>query len=153
MKQTYFVTCFIIRQNDGRWAFLQMLRSPERYMGATWQLCTGGIYDGETATAAMLREVDEETGLTPVEFYQLDIVSTYFLNKIDALVTSPMFCAVVEPNAQVTLNDENTDYRWVDEMDIVSLVMWPGERTALAELKREILRDGPAKPYLKIDLI
>ena len=31
--------------------------------------------------------------------------------------------------------------------------LWPGERTALAELKREILNNGPAKPYLKIDLL
>ena len=153
MKHTYFVTCFVIRQRDGRWEFLQMLRSPERYMGDTWQLCTGGIYDGETATQAMLREIEEETGLTPDEFYQLDVVSTFFLSRIDALVTSPMFCAVVDPAAVVVLNDENTDHRWVDQAEILSRVMWPGERTALAELEREILKDGPAKPYLKIDLI
>jgi hypothetical protein len=30
--------------------------------------------------------------------------------------------------------------------------MWPGERAALHEVCREILDDGPAKPYLKIPL-
>jgi dihydroneopterin triphosphate diphosphatase len=153
MKHIYFVSCFVIRPASNGWQFLQLFRSPGRYMESTWQLCTGGIGESETATAAMLRELKEETGLVPLEFYQLDVMSTFFAAKMDAICQSPIFCAVVAPDATVTLNHENTDHRWVDERDIVSRVMWPGERTALAELKREILNDGPAKPYLKIDLL
>jgi dATP pyrophosphohydrolase len=153
MKHIYFVTCFVMRPAAGGWQFLQLFRSPGRYMERTWQLVTGGIGDNETATLAMLRELTDETALTPVEFYQLDVMSTFFVAKMDAICQSPMFCAIVAPDAKITLNHENTDFRWVDERDIVSRVMWPGERTALAELKREILNNGPAKPYLKIDLL
>jgi dATP pyrophosphohydrolase len=153
MKTLYYVSCFVIRQNADHWEFLQLKRSPERYMGDTWQLVTGAIEEGETGTAAILRELKEETGLTPLEFYQLDVVNTFYLAKADTILHSPMFCMIVEANAHITLNHENTEYRWVDEMDIVSRVMWPGERTALAELKREILNNGAAKPYLKIDLL
>lgn len=152
MKTGYLVSCFVIRPAGEGWEFLQLKRSPGKFMGDTWQLVTGGIEDGESAVQAMLRELREEADITPVEFYQLDVVNTFFLARADTIYHSPMFAAFVPADVTVTINAEHTAYRWVPEKDIVSQVMWPGERTALAELKREILNNGPARPYLKIEL-
>jgi dATP pyrophosphohydrolase len=132
--------------------FLQVLRVRGKYMGETWQLVTGGIDDCETAWQAALRELSEETGLVPNEFYQVDVLNTFYLAKTDTISMSPMFCAIVEAGAQVKLNHEHTDFRWVPRAEMESRIMWPGERNAFRELCAEILDNGPAKPYLKIEI-
>jgi dATP pyrophosphohydrolase len=153
MRIIHYVSCFVVRPSaNGSHEFLQVLRARGKYMGETWQLVTGGIDDGETAWQAALRELDEETGLAPVEFYQVDVINTFYLAATDSISMSPMFCAIVAPDAQVILNHEHTDFRWVSRDRMESAVMWPGERAALRELCCEILDNGPAKAYLKIDL-
>src|SRR5215213_1808569 len=153
MRIHHYVSCFVVRPTaNGSHEFLQVLRARGKYMGETWQLVTGGIDDRETAWQAALRELDEETGLTPVEFYQVDVINTFYLAATDSISMSPMFCAIVSANAEVKLNDEHTDFRWVPQEKMQAAVMWPGERAALAELCREILDNGPAKAYLKIKL-
>jgi len=153
MKIHHYVSCFVVRPSScGSHEFLQVLRVRGKYMGETWQLVTGGIEDGETAWHAALRELREETGLLPGEFYQVDVINTFYLAKTDSISMSPMFCAMVEAGAQVILNHEHTDFRWVPRAEIESRTMWPGERAALKEVCAEILDNGPAKPYLKIEI-
>jgi hypothetical protein len=48
------------------------------------------------------------------------------------------------------LNPEHDAFRWTPRSRINSDFMWPGERAQLAEACREILDNGPAKPYLRI---
>src|SRR5262245_36340014 len=152
MNVHYYVSCFVVRPSGSSHEFLQLRRRPGKYMGDTWQLVTGGIDEGETAWQAALRELREETSLEPLEFYQVDVVNTFYLAATDRMSHSPMFCAIVAPDAQVQLNDEHTAYRWIPRDQILSQVMWPGERAALAEVFGEILDNGPAKPYLRIAL-
>jgi dATP pyrophosphohydrolase len=152
MKIHYYVSCFVARPSGDSHEFLQLRRRPDKYMGDTWQLVTGGIDEGETAWQAALRELREETSLEPTEFYQVDVVNTFYLASTDRISHSPMFCALVPPDARVKLNNEHTAFRWVPREQMMSAVMWPGERAALAEVLREILDNGPAKSYLRIEL-
>ena len=153
MRIHHYVSCFVVRPTaDDSHEFLQVLRARGKYMGETWQLVTGGLDHGETAWQAALRELREETGCVPIEFYQVDVINTFYLAQTDTISMSPMFCAIVAPDAQVQLNPEHTDFRWVPRDAIESKIMWPGERKALRELCAEILDDGPAKPYLKIEI-
>jgi len=152
MEVRYYVSCFVVRRRPSGHELLQLRREPTRYMGDTWQLVTGGIKAGEKAWQGALRELREEAGLTPIEFYQLDVINTFYLATVDSIIHSPMFCAIVAPDAPVVLNPENTEFRWVPREEMPGKLMWPGERTALAELYHQILDDGPAKPYLRIDV-
>lgn len=119
-------------------------------MAGTWQLVSGQIAEGETAPQAVLRELREETGLTPIEFYQLDIVNTFYLAKGDSIWFVPMFCAIVPDDAEVRLNEEHTQFRWLPREAFPDALMWPGELAAFAELEKQILDNGPAKPHLRI---
>jgi dATP pyrophosphohydrolase len=148
----YYVSCFVVRPANESHEFLQLRRRPGKYMGDTWQLVTGGIEEGETAWQAALRELREETSLVPIEFYQVDVVNTFYLASTDRISHSPMFCAIVNVDAVVRINSEHTAMRWVPREQMMEVVMWPGERAALGEVFREILDNGPAKPYLRIQL-
>ena len=148
------VACFVVRRAEGdRPAeFLQLRRAPDDFMGGAWSTVRGQIEAGETAWQAALRELKEEAGISPAEFYQLDIVDVFYLQGDDTLWHCPGFCAVVSRNVEATLNPEHDAVRWVPRQRINEDFMWPGERAQLAELCREILDDGPARRYLRIDI-
>ena len=154
MKLRYdMIDCYVVRPTgDGTHEFLQMHRPPGAFMGGTWQTIHGKIKDGETAWQAALRELREETGLTPREFYQLDTLNVFYMAAGDTIWHCPGFCAVVDADASITLNHEHDAVRWVPRRGVDRDFMWPGERQALVELCREILDDGPAKPFLRIAL-
>ncbi len=122
-------------------------------MGGAWSTVRGRIEPDEKAWQAALRELKEEAGLVPDEFYQLDTVDVFYLHGDDTLWHCPGFCAVVERDIEVLLNDEHDALRWVSRERIDSDFLWPGERAQLAELCREIIDDGPARKYLRIEIV
>jgi dihydroneopterin triphosphate diphosphatase len=145
------VVCYIARPvAAGGWEFLQLRRCAGDFMGGTWQTISGGIEGDETAWQAAIREIREETGLTPQEFYQIDHVEAFYIASRDTIWHRPGFCAIVPADSLVRLNEEHDDHRWIRREEVDQEFIWPGERTALAEVCREILDNGPTKPYLLI---
>jgi dATP pyrophosphohydrolase len=155
MKVRYdMINCYVVRPGEtpGAHELLQLRRAPCESLGGAWAVIRGGIEAGETAWQAALRELHEETGLKPIEFYQLDTIDQFYLVDGDTLWNSPGFCAVVSRDAEIVLNQEHDAHRWVTRERIDADFLWPGERSQLAELCREILDDGPAKRFLRIPL-
>jgi dATP pyrophosphohydrolase len=148
------VSCFIVRPGNeaGTHEFLQLRRAKDDFMGGAWSTVRGTVEPGETGWAAALRELAEETGLTPVDFYQVDTVDIFYLHGDDTLWHCPGFCALVGRDVKVTLNAEHDAFRWVQRENVDRDFLWPGERAQIAELCREILDNGPAKSYLRIKL-
>jgi dATP pyrophosphohydrolase len=146
------VSCFVVRPGEsaGMHELLQLRRAKDDFMGGAWSTVRGKVEEGETAWAAALRELKEEAGITPAEFYQVDTVDVFYLHGDDTLWHCPGFCAVVDREVRVTLNPEHDAFRWIPRSDYDRDFLWPGERAQIAELCREILDNGPAKPYLRI---
>lgn len=150
MKHTHFVAVLVIRRQGGDHQLLMVRRADGIYMGGTWQLVTGALEPDETAWQAALREMQEETGLSPVEFYRLSTLTNFYRPDNDSLNTAPMFCAVVKNDALVTINAENSGFEWVNVTEAESRLMWPGDRQALEELRSVIIGNGIAKEYMRI---
>jgi dihydroneopterin triphosphate diphosphatase len=146
------ITCYAVRALEGSHEFLQLRRVHNDFMGGTWQAVSGGMEAGETAWHAALRELKEEAGLTPVEFYRLPVVNTFYISEQDTLWHSVPFCAIVGPLATVTLNAEHDDHRWVPRDAVDSSFMWATDRAAIAQLCRSILDGDAAKHYLRIPI-
>ena len=144
------VACFVVRPAAGGHEFLQLRRSARQYLGGAWSTVRGRVEEGETAYTAAQRELHEEAGLVPLELYQLDTVDVFYLAVDDTIWHCPAFCAFVAADAAVILNDEHDAWRWVARSEIDGAFLWPGERSQIAELCREILDNGPAKPHLRI---
>ncbi len=152
--RTDIVTCYAVRPTaDGSsHEFLQLRRKLDDFMGGTWQAVSGGIEEGETAWQAALRELREEAGLVPVEFYRLSVMNTFYVAEQDAIWNSVPFCAMVDPAAVVQINEEHDAVRWIPREQVGEQFMWATDRNAIAELCRTILDDGLGKPFLRIPL-
>jgi dATP pyrophosphohydrolase len=148
------IACHVVRRAaDGNtYEFLQLKRNRSDYMGGTWQIVRGRIEPGETAWQAALRELREETSLRPIEFYKLSLLEEFYLIPGETVWHVPSFVAIVDRSATVTLNEEHEDFRWTPQDRIDAEMMWAGERLVLAEIVRDVLGDGPGKPYLRVEL-
>ncbi|MDP9173864.1 MAG: NUDIX domain-containing protein [Planctomycetota bacterium] len=148
------ICCFVVRPaaNGTGVEHLQLLRTKDDFMGGTWQPISGQIEEGETASAAAMRELREETGLVPAEFYKLNRVDIFLVAQTDTLWHRVLFCAIVNRDAQITLNDEHENFRWVADAEAEKLFMWPGDRESIREIRGEILNESLSKPYLRIVL-
>jgi len=152
--RTDMIVCHVVRpaEHPDRYEFLQLRRSVDDYLGGTWQTVRGRIEAAETACQAALRELREESGLIPAEFYKLSTLESFYLAHEDAIWHVPCFCILIRRDQPVLLNGEHDACRWVEQDKILDAVMWPGERQALDEIFREILGNGLSKPFLRVPL-
>jgi len=150
--RTDMIVCHVVRpaQRPGGHEFLQLRRSADDYLGGSWQTVRGRIEGTETAWQAALRELREESGLIPAEFYKLSTLESFYLVHEDAIWHVPCFCVLIGRDQEVTLNGEHDACRWVEQKQVMDAVMWPGERQALEEIFREILGNGLSKSFLRI---
>ncbi|MDQ3438811.1 MAG: NUDIX domain-containing protein [Planctomycetota bacterium] len=133
--------------------FLQLRRAAAEQLGAgSYQNVRGGVEPDETAWHAALRELREETGLRPVEFYRLGMTETFYISQDDTLWHAVPFCAIVDRAATVTLNVEHDAIRWVPVREAKQAFIWSNEWPVIDEIERVILGNGPAKPHLRIDV-
>src|SRR5262245_12816178 len=112
--------------------FLQIRRSAKtgEYQGS-WQTVYGGIHARESAVVAALRELKEETGLTPIAMWQVEYLESFYFKPHDYVLLMPVFAVEVSKSAVITLNEEHDDLRWVAEARIDSSFMWRTQREAL----------------------
>jgi dATP pyrophosphohydrolase len=144
------VTVFVLRPGKNGHELLQLRRSPGDYMGGTWQTVRGVVEPGETAPQGALRELREETGLAPVDFFGLSSIDSLYTAKFETIWHCPVFVALAETDAQVRLNEEHDAFRWVVLRDTPPLLMWQRERELLSEIELQIIDGALAKEHLRI---
>jgi 8-oxo-dGTP pyrophosphatase MutT (NUDIX family) len=136
--------------------FLQLRRSVG-VMDGSWQPVMGHVEEDETATLAAGRELAEETGFgaqagAVLGFWQLEGVNAYFLARENRIMLSPCFAAEVAADAVPVLDDSHSEHRWVRRDEADQRFMWPGQRSAVAEIVRDILpADSPVVERLRLD--
>lgn len=118
------VEAFIFREDpEGEFLFLLMRRIPER--GGFWQPLTGGVRVGEVLENALIREVQEETGIINIK----KMLNTgYMFNFSDhgKDYTEYVYGVEVDPSTEITLSDEHDSYVWASKEGALSLLKWPG---------------------------
>lgn len=109
--------------------FLVLKRHPHVMYGSTWRMVGGKILRGETGWQAALRELREETGQTPLRFWSLPSVNTFYEWETNRVTLAPAFAAELE--ADPVLDDEHVEFDWVDALVAADRVSWPEQRRLL----------------------
>jgi dihydroneopterin triphosphate diphosphatase len=154
LQPPHHIEVHVFRRRAGRVEFLCLRRAPGEWLPGAWQPVTGRIERRETALAAAVREVREETGLVPRRWWALETVTVYFDARADVVRALPLFAAEVGPREAVRLSAEHTDSAWRPAAAAGRRYLWEAQRAALAAVKREVLRGGPLARALECtDLI
>lgn len=146
------VAVYVFRQTAQGAEFLQLHRAANAAdYSQTWQVIYGGIEKGESAVDAALRELREETGLIPLDFFQVQYVESFYSRGKDRMVLMPVFAARVGKSVRPILNAEHDAFRWIPLAAVNDSFVWRSQREAIAIIQADILAGSPAADLLRID--
>jgi 8-oxo-dGTP pyrophosphatase MutT (NUDIX family) len=116
------VSCFV------EWGdkFLMLKRHSDKPQGETWCLPSGKIGEDETREYAIMRELNEETGIKANASdlkYELEM----FVRYPDYDFVFHTYSVSVETEPSIYLNDnEHSEYMWVTKEEVLNLAVIPG---------------------------
>ena len=146
--RAFLVALVAVRRTASGHQVLLLERS-ETLVGE-WCQIAGKIEEGERAWQAALRELHEETGLTPECLYSADICEQFYEADREAITIAPVFVAFVAEQADVALNEEHSAFQWVSFADAIELVPFGGQRRVLRWIEEEFIQRRP-QAHLLID--
>ena len=130
------IEAHIFRLIEGRIEFLLLKRAANEVYPLLWQPVTGRMNEGETAYEAALREITEETNLTPGEFWVVPNVNSFYNPNKDTVSLIPVFAGRVAADSEITISEEHDDYGWFEFEDAIRLLAWPGQRKSAEIINR-----------------
>lgn len=110
--------------------YLLLKRAEEKIYGGLWQCVTGKIEADEPAWETAVRELKEETGLTPLNMFVADHVSKFYEANKDRMNLIPVFGIEVESD-EVKLSDEHSKFIWADFDFAFKKLVWRGQKDGL----------------------
>jgi dATP pyrophosphohydrolase len=142
MYRPDLVDVWIYREGGDGPEVLLLRRIPGRVLPGLWQGVSGSLEADERVVDGALRELREETGFTrPVveAFFELDLVNQFHFADVDAIMTSAVFAARVQPGAEPVLSHEHDAARWLSLDAAIAEVIWPAYREALRRIGENLL--------------
>jgi 8-oxo-dGTP pyrophosphatase MutT (NUDIX family) len=128
----------LFREEGGRRLYL-LLRHQQ---GGHWGFAKGRVEPGESVFDAAMREIREETGISPVELVGgVSVVSRYPIQRGGrALLKTVTYFAAQVRGDSVTLSREHTDARWVTAAEAVRVLTHAESRRVLLSVDSELAR-------------
>ena len=144
--RAFLASLVAIRKTDAGHKVLLLKRTQS--LAGEWCQVVGSIEDGETAWQTALRELAEETGLEPEALYSADTCEQFYESDRDSITIAPVFVGFIDTNAEVTLNHEHSEFRWVSFDEAVEMVAFGGQRRVLRWIEDEFIKREPSRHLL-----
>jgi len=133
------VDVYVIRGSGPALECLVLRRGSGGRCPGSWEAVHGHIEPGERPAEAATRELEEETGLTPLRLYNLSRVESFYQHRIDEVAMVPVFAAFVAEDASVRPGSEHDRYEWLSARAAADRMAWPRERRALDDIVHLLL--------------
>ncbi|MCX6173803.1 MAG: NUDIX pyrophosphatase [Ignavibacteriales bacterium] len=124
------VEAHIFRKIGNDLEFLLLKRASNEKYADVWQMVTGSI-ESESAHQTAIREIKEETGLTPIKFWVVPNINSFYSPEQDVIIMIPVFAVLVDKNQKVMISEEHSEYKWVIKEEAIKLLAWPGQRKSV----------------------
>ncbi len=145
------IDVYVYTMNEGEPEFLLFLRSAKKIYAHQWRMIGGKVNEEEKYWEAALRELKEETGLHPRQFWSIPSVNTFYEAKTDQIHQIPAFAVELDLDSNPQLDDEHSEYRWISIDDLDSYLHWP-EQKRLIRLTYELLVNDQILPEWRIQI-
>ncbi|MEN9579371.1 MAG: hypothetical protein RJA70_2380 [Pseudomonadota bacterium] len=142
--------CHVARESDGVFEFLLLKRAQGRIYSGDWRMVGGKIEPNETAWQACLRELKEETQLTPVRLFSVPFISRFYEWQQDRINDIPVFLAFTT-GEQPILDHEHVDAEWLSSERAIQRLTWPGQIGGLQAAEALLRHPSPLLSHLEID--
>jgi dATP pyrophosphohydrolase len=143
--RTSLVDVYVLRGEGASLECLVLRRGTGGRCPGSWETVHGHIEAAERPAGAAGRELEEETGLTPVRLYNLSRVELFYQHRTDEVALVPVFAAFVAGDATVRLGVEHDRFEWLSLPEARRRFAWPRERRALDDIVT-LLASGSAGP-------
>ncbi|HEY2810607.1 MAG TPA: NUDIX domain-containing protein [Rhabdochlamydiaceae bacterium] len=144
-----YINTFVVHsQHNGNMYLL--LHRCGTYLHGTWQMVTGHVHEGEKAYDAAIREVREETGLTPNRLYNADAVETFYMKRNDKILFVPVFVAFIDqPDVEIYLSpQEHDDYEWAAYDVALDRLLFAEQKRVLTHVHKNFILNDPNPIHL-----
>jgi dATP pyrophosphohydrolase len=136
------------KRDENAIKFLLCLRKMTKVYGGQWRMIGGKIKENELAWQAALREFDEETQMRPNLFWCVPTLNTYFDFKRNEIMQIPAFAIEVDVKSEPILNDEHSEYKWIEIDQLKSYPIWPEQERIIKLIHQLISRDQIVTDWL-----
>jgi dihydroneopterin triphosphate diphosphatase len=141
--KTSLIDVYVLRNEGKELECLVLRRGSAGRCPGSWETVHGHIEQGELPAAAAVRELGEETGLTPLRLYNLSRVELFYQHRSDEVALVPVFAAFVNSDAAVQIGPEHDCFEWLLLSEARLRFVWPRERRALEDIVT-LLNNGSA---------
>jgi len=146
------IEAHIFRETGNGIEFLLLKRSDEEIYPGVWQMVSGKIKDGEKAYETAVRELKEETGLTPEQIWVAPRVNSFYSHETDKICLVPVFAIKVKSDKDVYISKEHCDFKWCEADEAKKLLAWDGQRKALELIQHYFLNEKSFLNFVEISL-
>ena len=140
INSTMIELCVFKFEHDRPLYLLLKRCKEEKLYPGIWQYITGSIDGKEKAIDAAIRELREETGLSPQRFWVVPYVHSFYDPEHDSVSLLPLFAAQVRPGDVPILSSEHEEYLWLPFEGARSKLVWPGQREGLRIVHESIVK-------------
>lgn len=135
----------IVIKGEGVNTRVLLLQRASEYLRGVWSYVAGHIESNETGWQAAIRELSEETGLTPHMLFATSFCEQFYDAGNDCIMVVPAFVARVSDDCVVQMNGEHSALRWLTFEVAMRELPFGSQRELFAYVLREFIDRSPSE--------
>ena len=130
------IQSIVYRTRNKEFEVLLLKRTEQR--GGFWNVVNGTFELDESIIESRKRELLEETGIQEV-LYWSDEINRFSFPYKDYVIVVLVYSAEVSENQKIIINDEHTEYKWVNFEEAASMVKFNDDKNGLRMCQERLM--------------